>query len=50
MGPGGPGRVPGPGGVPGGDPPDGYCSGWYASYWKAFLFDVKNLITKWCFK
>ena len=27
-----------PGGVPGGDPPDGYCSGRYASYWNAFLF------------
>ena len=38
------GGVPGPGGsgpggcllreggVPGGDPPDGYCCGWYASY------------------
>ena len=26
------------GGVPGGDPPDGYCCGWYASYWSAFLF------------
>ena len=25
-------------GVPGGDaPPDGYCCGWYASYWNAFL-------------
>ena len=25
-------------GVPGGDPhPDGYCWGWYASYWNAFL-------------
>ena len=21
-------------------PADGYCSGWYASYWNAFLFDV----------
>ena len=29
--------VPGPGGGPGGDPPDGYCCGWYASYWNAFL-------------
>ena len=26
-----------PGGVPGGDPPDGYCCGQYASYWNAFL-------------
>ena len=25
-------------GVPGGDPPDGYCCGRYASYWNAFLF------------
>ena len=32
-----PGRS-GPGGVPGGDPPDGYCCGRYASYWNAFLF------------
>ena len=44
------GGVPDPGrgvvlrGVPGGDPPhthtplDGYCCGWYASYWNAFLF------------
>ena len=35
--------VPGPGGsaprgVPGGDPPDGYCCGRYASYWNALLF------------
>ena len=33
------GRVsrPTPGGcIP--DPPDGYCCGWYASYWNAFLF------------
>ena len=39
--------VPGPRGVPslrgtgsggpGGDPPDGYCCGRYASYWNAFL-------------
>ena len=28
-------------GVPGGDPPDGYCCGRYASYWNAFLFDTK---------
>ena len=28
----------GPEGVPGGDPPDGYCCGRYASYWNAFLF------------
>ena len=40
--------VPGPGGawsrgVPGGDPPppDGYCCGWYASYWNAFLCSVQ---------
>ena len=26
------------GGVSGGDPPDGYCCGRYASYWNAFLF------------
>ena len=36
------GGVPAPGGlvwgVPGGDPPDGYCCGRYASYWNAFLF------------
>ena len=31
-----PGGVHGPGG-PGGDPPDGYCCGQYASYWNAFL-------------
>ena len=30
--------MPGPGGVPGGDPPDGYCYGRYASYWNAFLY------------
>ena len=48
----GPGGVPGPGvpgpggmgactpGVPGGDPPDGYCCGRYASYWNAFLFTL----------
>ena len=22
-------------------PPDGHCSGWYASYWNAFLFCIK---------
>ena len=39
-----PGGVPAPRGgvwsrgVPDGDPPDGYCCGWYASYWNAFLF------------
>ena len=27
----------GPRGVYGGDPPDGYCCGRYASYWNAFL-------------
>ena len=38
-----PGGVPGPGGrlvpggVPGGDPPDGHCCGRYASYRNAFL-------------
>ena len=32
------GGVPAPGGeVPGGDPPDGFCCGRYASYWNAFL-------------
>ena len=31
------GGVPAPGGVPGGDPLDGYCCGQYASYWNAFL-------------
>ena len=30
-------------GVPGGDPPDGYCCGRYASYWNAFLF--RNIVT-----
>ena len=25
-------------GVSGGDPPDGYCCGRYASYWNAFLY------------
>ena len=30
-----------PGGVSGGDPPDGYCCGRYASYWNAFLFCPK---------
>ena len=39
------GGVPAPGGLvllggPGGDPPDGYCCGRYASYWNAFLFIV----------
>ena len=44
--------VPGPGGMPGprgsglggcGDlPQDGYCCGWYASYWNAFLFILKS--------
>ena len=24
--------------VPGGDPPNSYCCGWYTSYWNAFLF------------
>ena len=27
-------------GVPGGDPRDGYCCRWYASYWNAFLYIV----------
>ena len=31
------GVVHGPGVVPGGDPPDGYCCRRYASYWNAFL-------------
>ena len=30
--------APGEGGVPGGDPPNGYCCGQYASYWNAFLY------------
>ena len=42
------GGVPGPRGgacswgegVPGGDPPDGYCCGRYASYWNAFLLSL----------
>ena len=45
----GPGGVPGHGeggassrGVPDGDPPYGYCCGRYASYWNAFLFDIKK--------
>ena len=29
-------------GVPGGDPPDGYCCGWYASYWNAFLLQSNS--------
>ena len=28
--------------VPGGDPPDGYCCGRYASYWNAFLFYLNS--------
>ena len=50
--PGVPGRgggVPAPGGgacswggVPGGDPPDGYCCGRYAFYWNAFLLRVMH--------
>ena len=27
-------------GVPGGDPPDGHCCRWYASYWNAFLLSI----------
>ena len=42
--------VPG-GGVPGGDHPDGYCCGRYASYWNAFLFtmypDIKDFWRSW---
>ena len=26
--------------VPGGDPQDGHCCGWYASYWNAFLSSI----------
>ena len=26
---------------------DGYCSGWYASYWNAFLFIFKFVISSW---
>ena len=43
------GGVPGLGGclVPGGclleTPRDGYCCGWYASYWNAFLFQMTLL-------
>ena len=37
-------------GVPGGDPPppNGYCCGWYASYWNAFLFmnSLKKTVKK----
>ena len=32
-----------PRGVPGGDPPDGYCCGRYASYWNAFLLSLHSL-------
>ena len=28
-------------------PSDGQCSGWYASYWNAFLFILK-LVTRTC--
>ena len=35
-----PGEVSAPGG-PGGDPPDGYCYGRYASYLNAFLLEIK---------
>ena len=42
--------VPAPGGggclvrgVPGGDPPDGYCCGRYASHWNSFLF-IQNYL------
>ena len=31
-----------PGGVPGGDPPDGYCWGRYASYWNTFFCHHDN--------
>ena len=33
-----------PRGVPVGDPPDGYCCGWYASYWNVFLFGLKFVL------
>ena len=29
-------------------PPDGYCCGWYASYWNAFLFG--NIFAEKCMK
>ena len=29
-------------GVPGRDPPNGYCCGRYASYWNAFLFSMRT--------
>ena len=32
------GGIPGPGGAWQRPPRDGYCCGWYASYWNAFLF------------
>ena len=32
-----------PRGVPGGDPPVGYCCGRYASYWNAFLLACNAL-------
>ena len=35
-----------PGGVPGGDPPDGYCCGRYASFWNAFLLVNVLVISK----
>ena len=34
------------GGMPGGDPPDGYCCERYASYWNAFLYILKQFITR----
>ena len=33
-----------PGGVPGGDPPNGYCCGRYVSYWNTFLLIIKTKI------
>ena len=26
---------------------DGHCSGWYASYWNAFLSTVTSIACKW---
>ena len=31
-------------------PADGYCSGWYASYWNAFLFGIIFYFAKNCMK
>ena len=34
-------------GVPGVEPPDGYCCGQYASYWNAFLCKVQFHVKNW---